>query len=87
MQTNWTEEHSKALREFFESGMSYARIADAINALHIVHGEDLLGWLDEEQEYEERVAANCPYLGQGHRRWLRYVRAEIDAALDALDRL
>jgi GcrA cell cycle regulator len=30
--TNWTEEHSKALREFLESGMSYARIADAINA-------------------------------------------------------
>lgn len=30
--TNWTEEHSKALREFLESGISYARIADAINA-------------------------------------------------------
>jgi len=30
--TNWTEEHSKALREFLESGMSYARTADAINA-------------------------------------------------------
>ena len=30
--TSWTEEHSKALREFFESGLSFARIADAINA-------------------------------------------------------
>jgi GcrA cell cycle regulator len=30
--TNWTEEHSKALREFLESGMPYSRIADAINA-------------------------------------------------------
>jgi hypothetical protein len=26
------EEHSKALREFLQSGMSYSRIADAINA-------------------------------------------------------
>jgi len=30
--TNWPEEHSKALREFLESGMPYSRIADAINA-------------------------------------------------------
>jgi GcrA cell cycle regulator len=30
--TGWTDEHSKALREFLESGMSYSRIADAINA-------------------------------------------------------
>jgi GcrA cell cycle regulator len=30
--TDWTEEHSKALREFLESGMSYSRIAAAINA-------------------------------------------------------
>src|SRR5229473_2764722 len=30
--TDWTEEHSKALRELLESGMSYSRIADAINA-------------------------------------------------------
>jgi GcrA cell cycle regulator len=30
--TNWTEEQSKALREFFENGMSYSRIAGAINA-------------------------------------------------------
>jgi GcrA cell cycle regulator len=30
--TSWTEEHSKALREFLESGLSFARIADAINA-------------------------------------------------------
>jgi GcrA cell cycle regulator len=30
--TDWTEEHSKALQEFLESGMSYSRIADAINA-------------------------------------------------------
>jgi GcrA cell cycle regulator len=30
--TNWTEEHCRALREFLESGMSYSRIADAINA-------------------------------------------------------
>jgi GcrA cell cycle regulator len=30
--TNWTEEHANALREFLESGISYARIADAINA-------------------------------------------------------
>jgi GcrA cell cycle regulator len=30
--TDWTEEHSKALRELLESGMSYSRTADAINA-------------------------------------------------------
>jgi GcrA cell cycle regulator len=30
--TSWTEEHSEALREFLESGLSFARIADAINA-------------------------------------------------------
>jgi GcrA cell cycle regulator len=30
--TDWTEEHSKALREFVESGISFSRIADAINA-------------------------------------------------------
>jgi GcrA cell cycle regulator len=30
--TGWTEQHSAALREFLESGMSYSRIADAINA-------------------------------------------------------
>ncbi len=30
--TDWAEEHSKALREFLDSGMSYSRIADAINA-------------------------------------------------------
>ena len=30
--TNWPEEHSKALREFLESGMPYSRIAGAINA-------------------------------------------------------
>src|SRR5450631_1252486 len=30
--TDWAEEHSKALREFLQSGMSYSRIADAINA-------------------------------------------------------
>ena len=30
--TNWAEEHSRALREFLDSGMSYSRIADAINA-------------------------------------------------------
>jgi GcrA cell cycle regulator len=30
--TDWAKEHSKALREFLESGMSYSRIADAINA-------------------------------------------------------
>lgn len=30
--TDWAEEHSKALREFLESGMSYSRMADAINA-------------------------------------------------------
>jgi GcrA cell cycle regulator len=30
--TDWAEEHSKALREFLDSSMSYSRIADAINA-------------------------------------------------------
>src|SRR6202171_4872357 len=30
--TDWVDEHSKALRKFHESGMSYSRIADAINA-------------------------------------------------------
>jgi GcrA cell cycle regulator len=30
--TNWTPEHSQALREHLASGMSYSEIADAINA-------------------------------------------------------
>jgi GcrA cell cycle regulator len=30
--TDWTDAHSEALREFLKSGMSYSRIADAINA-------------------------------------------------------
>ena len=30
--TGWTEQHSAALQEFLESGMSYSRIADALNA-------------------------------------------------------
>jgi GcrA cell cycle regulator len=32
MQSNWTPEHSVALREYLASGMSYSEIADAINA-------------------------------------------------------
>lgn len=30
--TNWTPEHSEAVREFLAKGMSYSEIADAINA-------------------------------------------------------
>jgi GcrA cell cycle regulator len=30
--TYWTDEHSKALRELLANGLSYSRIADAINA-------------------------------------------------------
>jgi GcrA cell cycle regulator len=30
--TNWAPEHSEALREYLAKGMSYAEIADAINA-------------------------------------------------------
>jgi GcrA cell cycle regulator len=30
--TNWTPEHSQALREYLALGMSYSEIADAINA-------------------------------------------------------
>jgi GcrA cell cycle regulator len=29
---NWTEEHSEALRKFLADGMSYSRLAEAINA-------------------------------------------------------
>src|ERR1700694_2432716 len=32
MQTNWPSEHADALREYVAKGMSYAEIADAINA-------------------------------------------------------
>jgi GcrA cell cycle regulator len=32
MQSNWTPEHSQALREYLALGMSYSEIADAINA-------------------------------------------------------
>jgi GcrA cell cycle regulator len=32
MQSNWAPAHSKALREYFNRGMSYAAIAKAINA-------------------------------------------------------
>jgi GcrA cell cycle regulator len=31
MQSNWSSEHSEALREYFAKGLSYAEIADAIN--------------------------------------------------------
>jgi GcrA cell cycle regulator len=32
MQSIWAEEHSRALREYLESGLSFSRIAKAINA-------------------------------------------------------
>jgi GcrA cell cycle regulator len=32
MQFAWAEEHSKALREFLERGLSYSEIAEALNA-------------------------------------------------------
>jgi len=32
MQSSWAEEHSRALREFLEKGLSFSRIAKAINA-------------------------------------------------------
>ena len=32
MQSNWAEEHSQALREYLERGLSYSEIARAINA-------------------------------------------------------
>jgi GcrA cell cycle regulator len=31
MQSNWTEAHSQALREYLEKGLSYSEIANAIN--------------------------------------------------------
>ena len=31
MQSNWAEEHSRALREYLEKGLSYSEIASAIN--------------------------------------------------------
>lgn len=61
------------------------RIADAIHAVHVLHGEYLVRWLQEEEEYEERVSANCPFLGADYRRWLGHVRAEIDAVLTVLE--
>ena len=32
MQSSWAEEHSRALREYLEQGLSFSRIAKAINA-------------------------------------------------------
>jgi GcrA cell cycle regulator len=32
MQFSWAEEHSRALREFLEGGLSYSEIAEALNA-------------------------------------------------------
>ena len=32
MQTNWAEEHSQALREYLQRGLSFSEIANAINA-------------------------------------------------------
>lgn len=32
MQSSWAEEHSRALREYLEKGLSFSRIANAINA-------------------------------------------------------
>jgi GcrA cell cycle regulator len=32
MQSSWPEEHSRALRQYLESGLSFSRIAKAINA-------------------------------------------------------
>jgi GcrA cell cycle regulator len=31
MQSSWAEEHSQALREYFEKGLSFSEIANAIN--------------------------------------------------------
>lgn len=60
-------------------------IGDAIRALHPVCGERLLGWLVEEQEYQDLVARNVPYLAHDHRVWLGHVRAQIDAEIAAVD--
>jgi GcrA cell cycle regulator len=32
MQSNWVDQHSEALREYFAKGMSYSKIAEAINS-------------------------------------------------------
>src|SRR6202795_882031 len=32
MQSSWAEEHSRALREYLEKGLSFSEIANAINA-------------------------------------------------------
>ena len=60
-------------------------IADALCALHLVRGERLLGWLAEEQTYQELVARNVPYLAQDHRAWLAHIQAQVDAGIAALD--
>jgi hypothetical protein len=60
-------------------------IGDAIRALHLVCGDRLLGWLVEEQEYQDLVTRNVPYLGHDHRVWLGRVRAQIDAEIAAVD--
>lgn len=60
-------------------------VAEAVRALHLVRGEWLLGWLVEEQKYQDLVARNVPYLAQGHRDWLGHVRREIESELVAVD--
>lgn len=60
-------------------------IADAVRALHLVRGERLLGWLVEEQEYQELVARTVPYLAQDHRDWLAHVQTQIETETVALD--
>jgi hypothetical protein len=50
-----------------------------------VCGDRLLGWLVEEQEYQDLVARNVPYLAHDHRVWLGHVRAQIDAEIAAVD--
>lgn len=60
-------------------------IADALRALHLVRGEWLLGWLGEEQTYQDLVARNVPYLAQDHRDWLGHVQTQIETEIDAVD--
>lgn len=60
-------------------------IADALCVLHVVRGDRLLGWLAEEQTYQELVSRNVPYLAQDHRTWLSHIQAQVETEIAALD--
>lgn len=57
------------------------QVADAIDD----RSHELLAWLHDEEDFQQRLAGPRHCLTEQHKAWLAHVRAEIDAAISALD--